>query len=255
MRAGHELHLLCQDRSPLELAWVDAAGDWDARRARARRPPRSAARDRLPARPRRPAARLRRRPLRGHRGASLRGPRRCGGRRLRRAQRRGRRRGRRARAPRRRARQPPRDGPADPRARAAGRRAVRGQDPRQRARVHGQAHPRFLPAAREGLAGARGVLVGSRHTAESLWAALREPGLRERTRLGPPGVDVAPLRAARAGRGRGGTARRCASGSSGATDADAGATVLVRALERRGRRGARRDRPAARPDRRCTSAS
>jgi glycosyltransferase involved in cell wall biosynthesis len=34
------------------------------------------------------------------------------------------------------------------------------------------------------------VLVGSRHTAESLWAALPEPGLRERTRLGPPGVDV-----------------------------------------------------------------
>jgi glycosyltransferase involved in cell wall biosynthesis len=34
------------------------------------------------------------------------------------------------------------------------------------------------------------VLVGSRHTAESLWAALEEPGLRERTRLGPPGVDV-----------------------------------------------------------------
>ena len=29
MRAGHELHLLCQDRAPLELPWVDAAGDWD----------------------------------------------------------------------------------------------------------------------------------------------------------------------------------------------------------------------------------
>ena len=28
-RAGHELHLLCQDRSPLDLPWVDAAGDWD----------------------------------------------------------------------------------------------------------------------------------------------------------------------------------------------------------------------------------
>jgi glycosyltransferase involved in cell wall biosynthesis len=50
---------------------------------------------------------------------------------------------------------------------------------------------RFLPWAREGLAGARGVLVGSRHTAESLWEAMGDPGLPERTRLGPPGVDVA----------------------------------------------------------------
>lgn len=49
---------------------------------------------------------------------------------------------------------------------------------------------RFLGFAREGLAGANGVLVGSRHTAESLWEALGEPGLERRTRLGPPGVDV-----------------------------------------------------------------
>jgi glycosyltransferase involved in cell wall biosynthesis len=66
-------------------------------------------------------------------------------------------------------------------------------------KVHGSAleytvkpHPeRFLPYAREGLAGAGGVLVGSRHTAESLWAAMGDPTLPERTRLGPPGVDVA----------------------------------------------------------------
>jgi glycosyltransferase involved in cell wall biosynthesis len=66
-------------------------------------------------------------------------------------------------------------------------------------KIHGSAleytvkpHPeRFLPYAREGLAGASGVLVGSRHTAESLWAALGDPALPERTRLGPPGVDVA----------------------------------------------------------------
>ncbi len=65
-------------------------------------------------------------------------------------------------------------------------------------KIHGSAleytvkpHPRFLPAAREGLAPARGVLVGSRHTGESLWAALAEPGLEDKTRLGPPGVDVA----------------------------------------------------------------
>src|SRR6185503_14347480 len=30
IRAGHEVHLLCQDRDPLALDWVDAAGDWDS---------------------------------------------------------------------------------------------------------------------------------------------------------------------------------------------------------------------------------
>ncbi len=53
---------------------------------------------------------------------------------------------------------------------------------------------RFLAPAREGLAAARGVLVGSRHTAESLWQALAEPTLPQRTRLGPPGVDVERFR-------------------------------------------------------------
>jgi glycosyltransferase involved in cell wall biosynthesis len=53
---------------------------------------------------------------------------------------------------------------------------------------------RFLPAAREGLARAKTVLVGSRHTAESLWAALDDDGLPARTRLGPPGVEVDEFR-------------------------------------------------------------
>ena len=53
---------------------------------------------------------------------------------------------------------------------------------------------RFLPYAREGLAPARGVLVGSRHTAESLWEAMGDPELPDRTRLGPPGVDVEQFR-------------------------------------------------------------
>ena len=69
-------------------------------------------------------------------------------------------------------------------------------------KVHGSAleytvkpHPeRFLPRAREGLDGASGVLVGSRHTGESLWAALGDPSLPSRTRLGPPGVDVHEFR-------------------------------------------------------------
>ncbi len=53
---------------------------------------------------------------------------------------------------------------------------------------------RFLPYMLEGLRGASGVLVGSHHTAESLWDVAGEPGLAERTRLGPPGVDVSAFR-------------------------------------------------------------
>jgi glycosyltransferase involved in cell wall biosynthesis len=49
---------------------------------------------------------------------------------------------------------------------------------------------RFLGYAREGLVGARAILVGSRHTAHSLWTALADRDLPARTRLGPPGVDV-----------------------------------------------------------------
>ncbi|HEY1835074.1 MAG TPA: glycosyltransferase family 4 protein [Solirubrobacteraceae bacterium] len=49
---------------------------------------------------------------------------------------------------------------------------------------------RFLEAAREGVAGAAAVLVGSHHTATSLWHALGDPELADRTRLGPPGVEV-----------------------------------------------------------------
>jgi glycosyltransferase involved in cell wall biosynthesis len=53
---------------------------------------------------------------------------------------------------------------------------------------------RFMAWAREGLAGAAAVLVGSRHTAESLWAAMGDEELPARTRLGPPGVDVDDFR-------------------------------------------------------------
>ena len=49
---------------------------------------------------------------------------------------------------------------------------------------------RFLPFAREGLAAAGGVLVGSHHTAASLWRAMDDESVERRTRLGPPGVDV-----------------------------------------------------------------
>ena len=37
MRAlGHEVHLLCQERSAAELDWVDAVGDWDGGELRVR---------------------------------------------------------------------------------------------------------------------------------------------------------------------------------------------------------------------------
>jgi glycosyltransferase involved in cell wall biosynthesis len=50
---------------------------------------------------------------------------------------------------------------------------------------------RFGPYAEEGMAAANGVLVGSLHTGESLWNALPNlPDLKDKTRLGPPGVDV-----------------------------------------------------------------
>jgi len=69
-------------------------------------------------------------------------------------------------------------------------------------KVHGSAleytvkpNPRrFVPYAQEGLEPARGVLVGSRHTAQSLWGALEDQSLPARTRLGPPGADVARFR-------------------------------------------------------------
>jgi glycosyltransferase involved in cell wall biosynthesis len=80
-------------------------------------------------------------------------------------------------------------------------RAVGGRVP-YAVKIHGSAleytvrpqPERFLPWAREGLAQAGGVLVGSTHTAEALWGLVGEDGLRERTRLGPPGVDVHEFR-------------------------------------------------------------
>ena len=76
-------------------------------------------------------------------------------------------------------------------------RAIGGRVP-YAVKVHGSAleytvrpqPERFLPYAREGLAGAGAVLVGSRHTAGSLWQVMGDPDLPDRTRLGPPGVDT-----------------------------------------------------------------
>ena len=86
-------------------------------------------------------------------------------------------------------------------------RALEGRAP-YAVKVHGSAleytvrpQPRALPAVRaRGHPRRAGVLVGSRHTAESLWEVLAdEPSLPERTRLGPPGVDVHTFRPRRRG--------------------------------------------------------
>jgi glycosyltransferase involved in cell wall biosynthesis len=81
-------------------------------------------------------------------------------------------------------------------------RALAGRAP-YAVKIHGSAleytvrpNPeRFLPYALEGIRGAAGVLVGSEHTANSLFEVLAdEPSLPQRTRLGPPGVDVHEFR-------------------------------------------------------------
>lgn len=93
---------------------------------------------------------------------------------------------------------------------------------------------RFLGLAREGLDGAAGVLVGSRHTAESLWAALDDPALPERTRLGPPGVDVHSFRPRDpedAAAGLRGLADRLEGAPAAGWGGDVGAAAALRALD------------------------
>ena len=112
-------------------------------------------------------------------------------------------------------------------------------------KIHGSAleytvkphRERFLPYALEGDPRRRGRAVGSRHTAESLWELMAEdePRLPDRTRLGPPGVDVHSFRPGAADLE--GLARRL---ESAAAASGRGA--------RRGRRPARA-RSGARPDR------
>ena len=106
-------------------------------------------------------------------------------------------------------------------------------------KIHGSAleytvkphRERFLPYALEGIRGAAGVLVGSRHTAESLWELMAddEPGLPARTRLGPPGVDVHSFRPGAADLE--GLARRLESGAAAAWGGEPGAAAALRALD------------------------
>jgi glycosyltransferase involved in cell wall biosynthesis len=105
------------------------------------------------------------------------------------------------------------------------------------AKVHGSAleytvrphRERFLPYALEGVRGAEAVLVGSRHTAESLWEVVAEPGLPERTRLGPPGVDVHTFRPGVADLER--LASRVDAADAAAWGGEAGAAAALRSLD------------------------
>jgi glycosyltransferase involved in cell wall biosynthesis len=191
-RAGHEIHLLSQDREPLAHEWVDAAGDWDSgelvletRREPARvtvyRPdiagllPLYVA-DRYEGVEARPFPELSDAELDRYLERNVAAVREVAER-------------------------------VRPDVALANHlvmgpvilaRALAGLDVPYAVKIHGSAleytvkpHPeRFMPYAKEGLAGAGGVLVGSRHTGESLWEAIGDPQLPGRTRLGPPGVDV-----------------------------------------------------------------
>ena len=119
-------------------------------------------------------------------------------------------------------------------------RALGGQVP-YAVKVHGSAleytvrpnRGRFLDWAREGLSDAGGVLVGSRHTAESLWEVLGDPQLPARTRLGPPGVDVEaflPLAPAQAAARLRELAGRLATGAAAGWGGEQGAAAALRAV-------------------------
>src|SRR4051794_8754956 len=236
-RAGHEVHLLSQDRAPFALEWVDAAGDWDAGALELqvrRDPPRATVyrpdiggllplyvADRYEGVDARPFPDLSESEVEAYVERNVAAVREVVER-------------------------------ARPDIALANHlvmgpvilsRALEGGDVPYAVKVHGSAleyvvkpHPRFMPYAREGLARARGVLVGSRHTAESLWAAMGDPELARRTRLGPPGVDVeqfAPREPAAARAGLEALAERVraapagAPGSSFARDPAAAADALA----------------------------
>ena len=120
-------------------------------------------------------------------------------------------------------------------------RALGGEVP-YAVKVHGSAleytvrpnRERFLPYAREGLEHAGGVLVGSRHTAESLWEVVDMDGLRERTRLGPPGVDTSSFRPRPAGEAAAALdslAERLEGAEAASWGGDAGAADALRRLD------------------------
>jgi glycosyltransferase involved in cell wall biosynthesis len=119
------------------------------------------------------------------------------------------------------------------------RRGLRGRVP-YAVKIHGSAleytvrpdPERFLPFAREGIEGAAGILVGSHHMAERLWALL--PETRQRTRLGPPGVDIHHFQPAPAGELQAhltALADRLEGGAAAGWGGEAGAAAAIRALD------------------------
>jgi glycosyltransferase involved in cell wall biosynthesis len=91
---------------------------------------------------------------------------------------------------------------------------------------------RFLSFAQEGVDEARGVLVGSRHMAERLWEFM--PETRQRTRLGPPGVDVhrfRPLELPEAKQRLTALADRLAGAGAAGWGGDSGAAAALRELD------------------------
>ena len=255
-RAGHSVDLLCQEPRPEELDFVDAVGTWEERAGEVR-----VTTLREPVRVtvvapghRRPAAGLRRRPLRGLRGAHAAGVQRRRGRGLRGGQRR---RGARRRAPAR--------GPTwrSPTTSSWGRRSLArglGGAVPYAVKVHGSAleyvvkrdPERFLPWAREGLARARD---GPRRLAPHGRVAVGGdagrrpcPGARG---SGRPGVDVDEFRPRDdAGRGGRGPDRAPAT----ASEDDGGEGAFARDAGAAGERPARAG-PRPRPPRRASSAS
>ncbi len=118
-------------------------------------------------------------------------------------------------------------------------RALDGQVP-YAVKIHGSAleytlrrdPDRFLPYVREGLESANAVLVGSTHLAQRLWEFL--PETRERTRLGPPGVDVhhfRPLEPDEAGRRLRALADRLEGAKAVGWGGDVGAAAALRELD------------------------
>jgi glycosyltransferase involved in cell wall biosynthesis len=135
-------------------------------------------------------------------------------------------------------------------------RALAGSDVPYAMKVHGSAleytvkadPDRFLPFARECVSRARAILVGSHHTAASLWRTLDDPALVERTRLGPPGVDVvrfAPRDPGTAADGVRALAARLGAGAAGGRE-EAGGVEAARGGEEAGDAFARDEHAAAR---------
>ena len=204
---GHEVHLLCQDRAAAELPFVDAVGRWGEGRLRVevlREPVRCTVytpdigrllpvyvADRYEGFDARPFGALSRDELDRYLSANVGAV----------------------------AEVASRAGPAVALANHAVMgpailaRAIGGRVP-YAVKIHGSAleytvaiePERFLPFAREGLEAAAGVLVGSGHIARRLWSVVSDADLPEKTRLGPPGVDVQRFRPRASGEARAGLA-------------------------------------------------